>query len=61
MPAFDSIAKKLAIPMVVLFEIVWIVYTGGFSSYLQQRDLENADGIRGYTSYDQSAPNVDET
>ena len=47
MRAFDSIAKKLAIPMVVLFEIGWIVYTGGLASYMIQLA--------------QSAPNVDET
>ena len=46
MRAFDSIAKKLAIPMVVLFEIGWIVYTGGLGSYLHQ--------------YSQSEPNADE-
>ena len=43
MGAFDSIAKKLAIPMIVLFEIGWIIYIGGFGSYMHQRILENAD------------------
>ena len=62
MRAFDSIAKKLSIPVVVLFEIGWIVYTSGFGSYMHQRVLENADNSRDYTSlYDQSAPpNADE-
>ena len=32
MRALDSIAKKRAIPTVVLFEIGWVVYTGGFGS-----------------------------
>ena len=55
--AFDSIAKKLAIPVVVLFEIGWVVYTGGFGSYMHQRVLLNAElSSRGSTS----APNVDE-
>ena len=38
MRAFDSVAKKLAIAMVVLFEIGWIVYVGGIGSYLHQRN-----------------------
>lgn len=51
MSAFDSIAKKLAIPLVVLFEIGWIVYVGGFGSYMREqvRDGEqrgeNADEV----------------
>ena len=36
MRAFDSIAKKLAIPAFVLFEVGWIVYTGGFGSLLHE-------------------------
>ena len=43
MGAFDSTAKKLAIPMIVLFEIGWIIYIGGFGSYMHQLVLENAD------------------
>ena len=38
MRAFDSVANKLAIAMVVLFEIGWIVYVGGIGSYLHQRN-----------------------
>ena len=34
MQAFDSIAKKLVIPVIVLFEIGWVVFTGGFGSQL---------------------------
>ena len=37
MRAFDSIAKKLAIPMVVLFQIGWIIYIGGFGAYMHQQ------------------------
>ena len=48
MRAFDSIAKKLAIPMVVLFEIGWVMFTGGFGSIRREYGSINA------------APNVDE-
>lgn len=59
MQAFDSIAKKLTILMVVLFEIGWIVYTGGFGSYMHQSVLQNANSIDGgYPSYDSSAPDA---
>ena len=34
MQAFDSIAKKLVIPVIVLFEIGWVVFVGGFGSQL---------------------------
>ena len=34
MRAFDSIAKKLAIPVIVLFEIGWIIYTAGLGVQL---------------------------
>ena len=54
MRAFDSIAKKLAIPMVVLFEIGWIIYTGGFGAYMHQQVRDNAER----SSY--SAPSADE-
>jgi hypothetical protein len=62
MRAFDSIAKKLAIPMVVLFEIGWIIYTGGFGSYMHQQVLQNADRSSSrYSSYDPSAQDIDAT
>ena len=54
MRAFDSIAKKLAIPMVALFEIGWVVYIGGFGSYMHQRVLQSAE--LSYTG----EPNADE-
>ena len=54
MRAFDSIAKKLAIPMVVLFEIGWIVYTGGFGAYMHQQVRDNAERGR------YSTPSADE-
>ena len=54
MPAFDSIAKKLAIPMVVLFEFGWIIYTGGLGSFLHQQVLETTERSNSrYSSYDQ--------
>jgi hypothetical protein len=60
MRAFDSIAKKLAIPMVVLFEIGWIIYTGGFGSYIHQEVLRvDRSGSR-YSSYDQSPRDANE-
>lgn len=36
MHTFDSITKKLTIPVIVLFEIGWIVSTGGLSSFWNQ-------------------------
>ena len=54
MPAFDSIAKKLAIPMVVLFEFGWIIYTGGLGSFLHQQVLEATERSNSrYSSYSQ--------
>ena len=54
MPAFDSIAKKLAIPMVVLFEFGWIIYTGGLGSFLHQQVLETTERSNSrYSSYSQ--------
>ena len=56
MRAFDSVSKKLAIPMVVLFELGWIIYTGGLGSYMHQQVLENtdrSDSTSRYSSYDQ--------
>ena len=43
MRVFDSIAKKVAIPAIVLFEIGWIIYTGGLGSYMHQLVRHNAD------------------
>ena len=54
MPAFDSISKKLAIPMVVLFELGWIIYIGGLGSYMHQQVLANTDRSDSrYSSYGQ--------
>ena len=56
MRAFDSTAKKLAIPMVVLFELGWIIYTGGLGSYMHQQVLENSDRLDSrYSIYDQQS------
>ena len=53
MHTFDSIAKKLTIPVIVLFEIGWIVSTGGLSSFWNQLVCQNL------SDYENSA-NIDE-
>ena len=62
MRAFDSVSKKLAIPMVVLFELGWIIYTGGLGSYMHQQVLDNtdrSDSTSRYSSYDQQSESRD--
>ena len=56
MRAFDSIAKKLAIPMVVLFELGWIICTGGLGSYMHLQVVKNTDlSDSRYPSYHQQS------
>ena len=46
MRAFNSIAKKSAIPLIAVFEIGWVVFVGGVGSllsYLQETAREAAD------------------
>jgi hypothetical protein len=58
MRAFDSIAKKLAIPMVVLFEIGWIIYIGGFGSYMHQEVLRVQNAARSSSRYSSYGPSA---
>ena len=43
MQAFDSIAKKLALPVIVLFEIGWVVFIGGFCLQLHLAILRSEE------------------